>query len=190
VLCPILDANLRALASRWACSWLAYDDLLQEARIAAWRASQVPGIVSGGWEYNAARWAIRHYATRERRHVLPSIDAMADPESLAALRGIDFAPALIDALSGEASQVNGEALDAVRSRPLLTECEYTALDWLCRGLDRKEIARILGCTDRTVQFHIANVYRKLDAHNAVEAYAAAMAFGLVDPPERESSRGW
>jgi len=49
--------------------------------------------------------------------------------------------------------------------PSLTKRESEVLDWLREGKTGPEIAIILGCAQRTVESHIANVYRKLGVHD-------------------------
>ncbi len=64
------------------------------------------------------------------------------------------------------------ALD-VLSKPfsgheLLTPRERVTLAQIVRGASNKEAARVLGISPRTVEFHRANVMRKLGAKNAAE----------------------
>ena len=48
---------------------------------------------------------------------------------------------------------------------VLTRRESEVLDWLRQGKTSIEIAMILGCAGRTVDKHLANIYRKTGAHN-------------------------
>jgi DNA-binding CsgD family transcriptional regulator len=52
---------------------------------------------------------------------------------------------------------------SVTSRPaaVLTRRESEVMSWLQQGKTTQEIAIILGCAIRTVETHLANLYRKL-----------------------------
>ena len=51
----------------------------------------------------------------------------------------------------------------------LTQRESEVLSWLREGKTTPEIAIILGCAVRTVEKHLANLYRKLGARNRASA---------------------
>jgi DNA-binding CsgD family transcriptional regulator len=53
-------------------------------------------------------------------------------------------------------------------RPALTPRERTVLAHIVRGTSSKEVARALNIAPRTVEFHRANILRKLGARNTVE----------------------
>ncbi|MBV9695134.1 MAG: MEDS domain-containing protein, partial [Alphaproteobacteria bacterium] len=61
-----------------------------------------------------------------------------------------------------------------RIRGLLTERERVVLAQLVRGHSSKEVARSLGISPRTVDFHRANLMQKLGARNAAELIAKAV----------------
>ncbi len=50
----------------------------------------------------------------------------------------------------------------------LTPRERVALSQIVRGASSKEAARMLGISPRTVEFHRANVMRKLGARNTAD----------------------
>jgi len=75
-------------------------------------------------------------------------------------------------------------LDAVRSSPRaadpgLTQREIEVLTHLFEGRSARQIATRLGLSERTVNTHVANVYRKLGASNRVEAIRIAMRMGVL-----------
>ncbi|MCL5103688.1 MAG: helix-turn-helix transcriptional regulator [Armatimonadetes bacterium] len=74
-------------------------------------------------------------------------------------------------------------IDACRERGVigqrLSEREVEVLRELMEGKSSQEVAETLSCTPRTVGFHLANIYRKLNVSNRMQAMRRAMALGLV-----------
>ncbi|GCF06698.1 helix-turn-helix transcriptional regulator [Dictyobacter arantiisoli] len=63
----------------------------------------------------------------------------------------------------------------------LTTRELEVLRLLTRGLRNKEIAARLYVSERTVNFHLANIYQKLNVSGRTEALSKAIEQGLVMP---------
>jgi DNA-binding response OmpR family regulator len=63
----------------------------------------------------------------------------------------------------------------------LNEREADCLTWSARGKTSAEIAMILGLSKRTVDFHVENARRKLNAATRIEAVVKATSGGLIDP---------
>ena len=63
----------------------------------------------------------------------------------------------------------------------LTKREIEVLEELIKGSSKKDIAKKLFISERTLYNHIANIYDKLRAKNIVEAYNKAMELGYIDP---------
>jgi DNA-binding NarL/FixJ family response regulator len=61
----------------------------------------------------------------------------------------------------------------------LTARERQVLLLLARGLRNKEIARRLQVSERTVNFHLANIYQKLQVSGRTEALSRAIEEGLL-----------
>lgn len=61
----------------------------------------------------------------------------------------------------------------------LTARELDVLRLLARGLRNKEIAARLFVSERTVNFHLANIYQKLNVSGRTEALSKAIEQGLV-----------
>ena len=61
----------------------------------------------------------------------------------------------------------------------LTEKERDILRWTADGKTSCDIAVAMGISERTVNFHINNVLKKLDVHNRYSAVAKAMAHNIL-----------
>ncbi len=66
--------------------------------------------------------------------------------------------------------------------PQLTPRQLEVLRLLSRGAANKEIARALGVGERTVKYHLAGIFERLDVGNRTEAVTAAIRLGLIAPP--------
>ncbi len=67
-----------------------------------------------------------------------------------------------------------------RSTPRsLTGREKEVLSWTAAGKTAWEISEILLISRRTVEFHISNILKKLDAVNSQQAIAVAISSGLI-----------
>jgi len=65
--------------------------------------------------------------------------------------------------------------------PQLTETERDVLSWIARGKTDDEIGLILRSSPHTVDFHLRNIFRKLEVSNRILAVTSAMAYGLINP---------
>jgi DNA-binding NarL/FixJ family response regulator len=65
---------------------------------------------------------------------------------------------------------------------LLTGREREILALLAEGKTSRQIATQLVISERTVNTHIGNIYRKLHVNNRVDAVREAMRIRLVEPP--------
>jgi len=61
----------------------------------------------------------------------------------------------------------------------LTTREMEVLRLLARGMRNKEIAARLFVSERTVNFHLANIYQKLNVSGRTEALSKALEKGLI-----------
>ncbi len=62
----------------------------------------------------------------------------------------------------------------------VTPRERQILQLLAEGLTMRQVARRLGTSPRTVETHVAKLYRKLDVRTRVQAIARAASIGLID----------
>ena len=67
--------------------------------------------------------------------------------------------------------------------PRLTRRELEVLQWVMAGKSSWEVARITGCSEATVNFHLANVRQKFDVNTRQQAVVKAIALGLITPED-------
>ncbi len=72
--------------------------------------------------------------------------------------------------------------DTVKHGARLTKREIEILSLIAQGHSSKEAADALYVSKRTVDFHLSNIYDKLQVNNRVQAYRAATRMGLIPPP--------
>jgi len=61
---------------------------------------------------------------------------------------------------------------------LLTSRETQVLEWAAKGKTAWEVATILSISERTVKFHLTNIYQKLNVINRQQAIAKALHSGI------------
>jgi len=105
---------------------------------------------------------------------------IAPDELAAAIRAATRGEALLHpAIAGKVVRQLNRLARGEGVRETLTPRETEVLRLLARGLRNKEIARELHLTGRTVNFHLANLYQKLEVTNRTEALSQALARGIL-----------
>lgn len=61
----------------------------------------------------------------------------------------------------------------------LTRTEQKVLSHISKGYSSKEVADHLTVSKRTIDFHLANIYDKLQVRNRVQALRIAASLGLL-----------
>jgi DNA-binding CsgD family transcriptional regulator len=61
----------------------------------------------------------------------------------------------------------------------LTKREIEVLSLIAQGRSSQEVADTLFVSKRTVDFHLANIYEKLNVTNRVQAFRRAAQLGLI-----------
>ena len=64
--------------------------------------------------------------------------------------------------------------------PDLSKREIEVLQWLKDGKSNWDISVILSISERTVKFHLSNIFKKLVVNNRSQALAKGMNYGLID----------
>ena len=62
----------------------------------------------------------------------------------------------------------------------LTKREIEVLSLVLQGKSSREVAASLYCSKRTIDFHLARIYEKLQVTNRVQAMRRATILGLVE----------
>ncbi|MEI6914087.1 MAG: response regulator transcription factor [Armatimonadota bacterium] len=65
----------------------------------------------------------------------------------------------------------------------LTKREAEVLGLVVEGKSNKEVATELFCSKRTVDFHLARIYEKLQVNNRIQAVRRAANLGLLTAPK-------
>jgi two-component system, NarL family, nitrate/nitrite response regulator NarL len=95
---------------------------------------------------------------------------------LAALMQVAHGRTVIDPRVAGAVVVRDRAADGANG---LSDREQEVLRELARGLTTTEIAALLDVSPNTVKTHLRQLFRKLAAHNRVQALSAARDRGLI-----------
>jgi len=74
-----------------------------------------------------------------------------------------------------------KSLETKVNKPKLTKREIECLTWATEGKSSWEISKILGCSERTAIFHLANATAKLGATNRYQAISKALLSGVINP---------
>jgi two-component system nitrate/nitrite response regulator NarL len=93
-------------------------------------------------------------------------------------RAID--PALEQAAVLELGRFARQARESSEVDASLTPREREILELLAEGLTMQQIGRRLDISPRTVETHVANLYRKLAVRSRVQAVSRAASLGLIE----------
>ncbi len=67
------------------------------------------------------------------------------------------------------------------SVPRITHREKEVLNWVATGKSNWEIAKILSVSEHTVDFHLRNIFRKLQVNSRITAVVKAIRLNLITP---------
>jgi LuxR family transcriptional activator of bioluminescence operon len=66
-------------------------------------------------------------------------------------------------------------------KPKLTPREVECLQWASEGKSGWDMSQIMGCSERTILFHMNNVRDKLNTNNRTQSIAKAILLGYLEP---------
>jgi len=121
-------------------------------------------------------------ASEDSAHVSEALAAGADAYIGKRINPDDLPSALRQVVAGVVYHSGPERSAAPASAAGaadLTQRELTMLEAISRGLSTKAISRELWISEKTVKFHLTNIYRKLGVHNRTGAMRYAFEHGLV-----------
>jgi len=81
---------------------------------------------------------------------------------------------------GMATALSTPTVEQART-PSLTSREIEVLRLITEGKSSLQVAELLYLSKRTVDFHLARIYEKLNVQNRVQAIRRAVELGLVPP---------
>jgi DNA-binding NarL/FixJ family response regulator len=91
-----------------------------------------------------------------------------------------FSAAQRKAAVDELGRLARRSREVAGAKATLTDRELEILEFLALGLTVKQVATRLGLSPRTVDTHIAKLYRKLGVRNRVQAISRAATLKLID----------
>jgi DNA-binding NarL/FixJ family response regulator len=91
-----------------------------------------------------------------------------------------FTPGQERAAVSELGRMARRTRDRADAKDRLTDRELEILEFLALGLTVKQVATRLGVSPRTIDSHIARLYRKLGARNRVHAISRAASLDLIE----------
>jgi DNA-binding NarL/FixJ family response regulator len=91
-----------------------------------------------------------------------------------------FTPGQERGVMSELGRLARQTRAASGARANLTARELEILEHVGLGLTVKQVATRLGLSPRTVETHLAKLYRKLGVRNRVQALSRASALGLIE----------
>ena len=124
-------------------------------------------------------------ASEDANQISAALDAGASAYIGKRINPQDLASALRQVVAGVVYQRSADAVEETASvgppdpGDELTKRERTLLAAIARGLSTKQISRELWISEKTVKFHLTNIYRKLGVHNRTGAMRYAFDHGLV-----------
>jgi len=123
-------------------------------------------------------------ASADRAQIQTAFNHGASGYIVKGLSTSDLPAAIRRALESRSYQVEG--LTKLQDLTL-TERELTIVKAVARGLSNKQIGEVLWVTERTIKFHLTNVYRKLGVTSRTAAANWVFTHGLLDDSQARSS---
>jgi DNA-binding NarL/FixJ family response regulator len=123
-------------------------------------------------------------ASEDPRQIAEALAAGASAYIGKRINPEDLASALRQVVAGVVHLRSPDGVEeaAAPDDPGLTAREQVILEQIAGGFSTKVISRELSISERTVKFHLTNIYRKLGAHNRTGAMRHAYEHGLIATP--------
>jgi DNA-binding NarL/FixJ family response regulator len=125
-------------------------------------------------------------ASEDPKQIAEALEAGASAYIGKRINPDDLASAMRQVVAGVVYQRSAVGVEerSGPGEPKLTMREQAILESMAQGLSTKVISRDLGISEKTVKFHLTNVYRKLGVHNRTGAMRYAYEHDLIStaPP--------
>ena len=76
-------------------------------------------------------------------------------------------------------EIENLKLEKIASKGLLTKREFEIIEIAVKGFTNREIASALSISEKTVEFHLKNIYQKLVVSGRAEAIAIVISKGIL-----------
>lgn len=169
-------------AEGWAALDPVFRHALRQSRAFQWESVlQDPNLTSAQRDFmkSSAASGVRGGLTAP----IHGPGGATDILSLSMRRDVDTPPARLRHVHSLAFQVwlmRAELAPPLPEvRPTLSARELECLKWMRDGKSNWEIGRILAISEKTVEFHVGNVLRKLSAESRLAAVMIALKAGLI-----------
>ena len=105
-------------------------------------------------------------------------------EIVAAVRAVYKGQSALDSVIAQKLMAHlAGTVQPVETVETLTPRELEVLELVARGLTNRSIGRMLSISDRTVQWHLANIFAKLQVNSRTEAVTKGLQLGLIHLPK-------
>jgi DNA-binding NarL/FixJ family response regulator len=121
------------------------------------------------------------FARAGRNFTVDEVELLATLQPL--LQAIDRHARRMASWQARLANNSGPAATVAAREVGLTGREVDVLLMLAEGLTAAAAARRLGCSPRTVQKHVGNLYRKLSVRDRLQAVLEAQQRGLLPPTD-------
>lgn len=102
-----------------------------------------------------------------------------------------FTPQQLDEFAAHSNSLRSEGQSTGQRPELFTPRERLVVGLLNRRLGNKEIASALCISDRTVRFHLANIFRKLGVHDCYSVAEMTRSVGASQSsPKKQNVMSW
>lgn len=182
-----------------AIAELIEEELVEAGFRVDWAASGPSGLKRAGEGYDAVLCdldlpglggldllrALRASGSRMPFVVLTAFSGRENQIQARRLGCDDFVPKPIDfdllvAVLRNVLQRGGAVAQDKAFAPALTEREREIFTWIARGKSSADIAGIVAISERTVNFHVDKVMRKLQTATRTQAAIACVRLGLIE----------
>lgn len=174
----VLDVKLPNTSGYEVCRLVKTKDILRRVPVIFVSSltdirRKIAAFDVGATDYVVKPFDIDEFLARTRAHIFSS-DLQADCKSVAGLTDQPWV------MPSDGTGEYGEQGDNGPQVSPLTQRERECLTWLSRGMLYDRIAEMMKISTRTVEFHLANARKKLNAKTREQTLVMAIKEGMID----------